>query len=137
MSEAQNAIGAPTLSDRPVSVSSGRGQKLAAAGGFIGALAASSCCILPLLLFSLGIGGAWIGNFTRLAPYQPYFIAATLAFIGTGYWLVYRSSKVACAEGEACARPLPNRLVKIALIAATIIVFAAWAFDYVAPYVLS
>jgi len=114
-----------------------RGQKLAAVGGVIGALAASSCCILPVVLFSLGIGGAWIGNFTQLAPYQPYFIAATLAFIGTGCWLVYRSSKIACAASEACTRRLPNRLVKIALIAATVIVIAAWAFDYVAPYVLS
>jgi mercuric ion transport protein len=114
-----------------------RGQKLAAMGGIIGALAASSCCILPVLFFSLGIGGAWVSTFTQLAPYQPYFIAATLASIGTGYWLVYRSSKVACTAGDACARPIPNRLVKIALIAATVIVIAAWTFDYVAPYVLS
>src|SRR6516162_3586019 len=106
-------------------------------GGVIGALAASSCCILPVVLFSLGIGGAWIGNFTQLAPYQPYFIAATLALIGTGYWLVYRSSKVVCAAGEGCARTLPNRLIKMMLIAATVIVIAAWTFDYVAPYVLS
>ena len=125
------------MGDQTDSTSIDRGQKLAAVGGVIGALAASSCCILPVILFSLGIGGAWIGNFTQLAPYQPYFIAATLAFIGTGYWLSYRSSKAACAAGEACARPLPNRLVKIALIAATVIVIAAWAFDYVAPYLLS
>jgi len=125
------------MGDQTDSTSLDRGQKLAAVGGVIGALAASSCCILPVILFSLGIGGAWIGNFTQLAPYQPYFIAATLAFIGTGYWLSYRSSKAACAAGEACARPLPNRLVKIALIAATVIVIAAWAFDYVAPYLLS
>ena len=32
-----------------------------AAGGLIGALAASSCCILPLVLFALGVSGAWIG----------------------------------------------------------------------------
>ena len=88
-------------------------------------------------LASLGIGGAWIGNFTQLAPYQPYFIAATLAFIGAGYWLVYRSSKVACVTGDACARQLPSRLVKIALIAATVMVIAAVAFDFLAPYVLS
>jgi mercuric ion transport protein len=114
-----------------------KGQKLLAIGGIIGALAASSCCILPVLLFSLGIGGAWIGNFTQLAPYQPYFIAATLAFVGAGYWLVYRSSKAACVGGEACARTLPNRLVKAALVAATVIVLAALAFDFLAPYVLS
>ena len=136
MNDVPKAIGVAPR-DRPASDSLDKGQKLAAVGGVIGALAVSSCCILPVLLFSLGISGAWIGNFTRLAPYQPFFIAATLAFIGTGYWLVYRSSKMACNEGEACARPLPNRFVKIALLAATVIVIAAWAFDYVAPYVLS
>jgi mercuric ion transport protein len=113
-----------------------RGSQLMAAGGIVGALAASSCCILPLLLFSLGVSGAWIGNFTQLAPYQPYFIAATIGFLGYGYWLVYRSSKLACARGEACAHPLPNRLVKAGLIVATILVVAALGFDFVAPLFL-
>jgi mercuric ion transport protein len=113
-----------------------RGQTLMAAGGILGALAASSCCILPLVLFSLGVSGAWIGNFTQLAPYQPYFIGATIGFVGYGYWLVYRSSKVACDGGEACARPLSNRLVKTALIVATILVGAALGFDLLAPLFL-
>src|SRR5438552_18218738 len=99
-----------------------RRQTLVAAGGLLGALAASSCCILPLLLFGLGVSGAWIGNFTQLAPYQPYFIAATIGFLGGGYWLVHRTAKLACAGGEACARPLPSRLVKAGLILATILV---------------
>src|SRR5882757_11179843 len=84
-----------------------RRQNLMAAGGLLGALAASSCCIFPLVLFGLGVTGAWIGNFTRLAPYQPFFIAATLAFLGSAYWLVHRSSTRACTDGEAWARPLP------------------------------
>src|SRR5205809_5967620 len=109
-----------------------RRQTLMAAGGLLGALAASSCCILPLALFGLGVSGAWIGNFTRLAPYQPCFVAVTLAFLGYGYWLVYRSSTRACADGEACARPLPNRIVKTSLILATILVVAALGFDFIA-----
>src|ERR1700741_3460290 len=44
-----------------------RQQELVAAGGMLGALTASSCCILPLVFFSLGVSGAWIGSFTRLA----------------------------------------------------------------------
>src|ERR1700736_6040100 len=68
----------------------GRTQKLVAAGGILGAIAASSCCIAPLVLFSLGIGGAWIGNLTALAPYQPIFIVITLGFLAAGYYLVYR-----------------------------------------------
>ena len=114
-----------------------RRQSLMAAGGLLGALAASSCCILPLALFGLGVSGAWIGNFTRLAPYQPCFIAATLAFLGYGYWLVYRSAPRACADGEACARPLPNRLVKTGLILATILVVAALGLDFIAPLFLN
>jgi mercuric ion transport protein len=113
-----------------------RGQKLVAAGGLLGALAVSSCCILPMVLFSLGISGAWMGNFTRLAPYQPYFIAATQLCLGSGYWLVRRASNRACAAGEACARPLPNRLVKIALVTATLLVIAALGFDLLAPLLL-
>ena len=125
----------PDLADRTRAPLTG--QKLAVAGGIIGALLASTCCILPLALFSIGVSGAWIGNFIRLAPYQPFFIAATLACVGTGYWLVYRSPKLACADGAVCARPLPNKFVKVALIAATAIVLMAWAFDYMAPYLLS
>src|SRR6266851_2373305 len=102
-----------------------RRQTLMAAGGLLGALAASSCCILPVALFSLGNSGAWIGNFTRLAPYQPYFLAATFVFLGTAYWLVHRASKRACVDGAACARPSPNRRVKAVLVVATILVMVA------------
>jgi mercuric ion transport protein len=107
-----------------------------AAGGLLGALVASSCCLLPLVLFGLGVSGAWIGNLTRLAPYQPFFIAGTIACLGYGYWLVYRSSKGACAGGEACARPLSNRLIQLGLIVATVLVLAAIGFDFLAPLLL-
>jgi mercuric ion transport protein len=111
-------------------------QTLLAAGGILGALAASSCCIAPLVLFALGISGAWIANLTQLAPYQPFFFAATAGCLGAGYWLVYRARKAACADGEACARPLPNRIVKVGLIAASILVTGALVFDFLAPLML-
>ncbi len=107
-----------------------------AAGGVIGALAASSCFILPLVLFSLGISGAWIANLTALAPYKPYFAAATLGLLGYGYYLVYVKPKQACADGS-CARPLPNRLVKPGLWIATVLIAAALSFDYLAPLLLN
>ncbi|MGH6943355.1 MAG: mercuric transporter MerT family protein [Geminicoccaceae bacterium] len=105
-------------------------------GGLLGALAASSCCILPLALFGLGIGGAWIGRLTALAPYQPIFMAIALGFLGAGYWLAYRKPKAACADGGACARPMPDRLVRVGLWTATALVTAALTFPYVAPVLL-
>ncbi len=109
---------------------------LLAAGSVLGAIAASSCCIAPLALFSLGVSGAWIGNLTSLAPYQPVFVVITLGFLGAGYWMDYRNSKVACAGGSNCVRPAPRRVVKIALWSATLLVAAAMAFPYAAPALL-
>jgi mercuric ion transport protein len=126
-----------TIKQEHIVGGSERGTTLMAAGGLLGALAASSCCIMPVVLFSLGISGAWIGNFTRLAPYQPYFLAATTVFLGTGYWLVHLASKRACVEGEACAHPLPNRLVKVVLVVATVLVAAVLGFDVLAPLLLN
>ena len=125
---------APTVT---LDASEGRAQKLAAAGGILAAIAASSCCIVPLLLFSLGVSGAWIGNLTRLAPYQPIFVAVTLACLSYGYLLVWRARRTVCAEVATCSRPLPNRIVTVALIAATLLVLAALAFDYLAPLILT
>jgi mercuric ion transport protein len=126
-----------TIKDENLDAASQRGAMLMAAGGLLGALAASSCCILPLVLFGLGVSGAWIGNFTRLAPYQPYFVAATVPLLACGYWLVHRSSRLACADDAACARPLPKRLVKASLIVATILVAAAVGVDLLAPLLLN
>jgi mercuric ion transport protein len=110
-----------------------RTQRLLTLGGVVGALAAASCCVVPLALFAVGVSGAWIANLTRLATYHTYFITGTLACLGGGYWLIYRSSSRVCAEGEACARPLPNRVVKTVLVLSTILVAAALATDLLAP----
>ncbi len=107
---------------------------LLAVGGLLGALGASSCCVLPLVFFGLGVSGAWIGNLTALAPYQPFFVAAALGLLGAGFWRVYRRS--AC-DGPACAKPAPNRWVKAALWGAAVLVGVAVAFPYVAPLLLS
>jgi mercuric ion transport protein len=109
-------------------------QKLAVAGGLLGALAASSCCILPLVLFAIGAGGAWIGSLTALAPYQPVFIIVTLGFLGYGFWTAYH--RPTCSEGGSCSRPISDRLFKIGLWISTIIVAAAIAFPFAAPSVL-
>jgi mercuric ion transport protein len=109
---------------------------LAVVGGLLGAVAASSCCLAPLALFGLGISGAWIGNLTALEPYQPIFLAVAIGLLGVGHYQVYRRPKVACSDAAACARPLPSRLVRLALWTATLLVVAAIAFPYVAPALL-
>ncbi|MFQ5764301.1 MAG: mercuric transporter MerT family protein [Rhodospirillales bacterium] len=128
------AISLPATGDLPDKRS--RRLGLAAVGGLLGALAASSCCIAPLVLFSLGAGGAWIGNLTALAPYQPIFVVFTLGFLGTGFWMVYRRPKAALPEGSYCPRSVSGPWFKIALWSSTVLILAAMAFPYAAPLIL-
>ncbi|MBO0734866.1 MAG: mercury transporter MerT [Methylocapsa sp.] len=107
---------------------------LATFGGMLGAILASSCCIAPLLLFSLGVSGAWIAKLTALAPYQPYFIAVSFACLAYGYLLVYRQRRTACAAGGACARPLPGRIVTMGLVLATLLMATAAGLDLIGPH---
>src|SRR6266481_914800 len=90
-------------------------QNLMATGGLLAALAAASCCVVPFVLFALGISGAWISNLTALEPYQPIFAAFTVGFLTYGFYLVYRKPKVACADGSYCAKPSSGRIAKIGL----------------------
>ena len=112
-------------------------KSLLASGSALGAIAMSSCCILPVTLFSLGATGAWIGNLAALYPYKAYFFVATAGFLAAGFWKVYRRPRaVECAEGSYCASPATDRVVKTALWASTILVAAALAFPYAAPLFL-
>jgi mercuric ion transport protein len=113
-----------------------KGTTLLAAGGILAALGASSCCVLPFALFTLGVSGAWIGNLTALAPYQSLFLALALACLAAGFVVVYRRPKAVCGEGSVCARPVSDRIAKAGLWGGTVLVVVAIAFPYIAPLIL-
>ncbi len=110
------------------------GKRIAATGSVIGAILASSCCIAPLLLVTLGVSGAWIGSLSALEPYTPWFAAVTLVFLGSGFWQVYWKKKPACEEDSYCANPASDRVIKIVLWSATVLVVLVLTIDYWAPY---
>jgi mercuric ion transport protein len=95
-----------------------------AAGAILGALAASTCCALPLLLVSVGISGAWIGTLTRLAPYQPVFVGLAAVCIAGGFWPIYGRDRPVCANQD-CGMPVPRWATKTALWLGTAIVLVA------------
>jgi mercuric ion transport protein len=105
-------------------VTSRSAEPLTAIAGILGAIAASSCCVLPLVFVSLGVSGAWIGNLTALAPYQTYILALTVAVLGHGFYAAYWRPTEACSDGT-CERPLPRRSVKIGLWLGAILVVIA------------
>ncbi len=98
-------------------------------GAIAAALGAASCCVVPFLLFAAGVSGAWIGNLTALEPYQPIFALTSIGLIGFGAWRLRRRAKLACAEGY-CATPRADRVAKIGLWTATVLVVVALVFPY-------
>lgn len=111
--------------------------KWSIAGAVAAAAGASACCVGPLLLSALGIGGAWIGNLSAMERYRPVWMAATLVFIGLAFVLAYRKPKEeVCAPGTTCP-PDAGRRYKVLLWIVTALVLGLLAIPYVIPYALA
>lgn len=82
--------------------------KTALAGGVLASIGASVCCVGPLLLLSLGVGGAWIGNLTALEPYRPVFIVLVLLFLGLALRRLYFMPR-SCDSEQDCAADRANK----------------------------
>ena len=103
---------------------------LTVAGAVASGLLASVCCIGPLLLAALGIGGAEL--LARFESYRPAFTAATFALLGVGFWLAYRKPKVIEGDACGCGYPKANRLGRALLWIAAAVAIIFWA----APYLI-
>ncbi|MEP6194792.1 MAG: mercuric transporter MerT family protein [Nitratireductor sp.] len=62
----------------------------ATGAGVLGALATTSCCVLPLVLVSLGVTGVFIGQLTALYAYKWVTFSVAAAAHGYGFWKAYR-----------------------------------------------
>ena len=110
-------------------------RTLLAGGGVLGAVAMTSCCIMPLVAFSLGATGAWIGSLAALYPYKLYFLVPAVGFLAGGFYKAYGKPAASACGGEgACGlSPRFDRVNKVVLWVASVLVLAALAFPYVAP----
>lgn len=102
-------------------------RSLVAAG--LAAIGASLCCVGPLVLLALGIGGTWISTLTALEPYRPLFIGVTLLFLFLAFRQLYLVP-AACAPGEHCAVPAVRRRQRIAFWVVAVVLLALLAFPW-------
>src|SRR5690348_14701959 len=99
------------------------------AGGILAAFGASACCFGPLLLVSLGLGGAWAARVERLAAFQPYFIGLTVLFMGFAFHRLYVRPR-RCAPGTECELPAVLRRQRIAFWVVAALIAAMLVFPY-------
>lgn len=101
--------------------------------GGLAAILASTCCLGPLVLVTLGFSGAWIGNLTLLEPYRPMFIGTALVAMCFAWRRIYRPAQ-ACEAGEVCAIPQVRSTYRLIFWVVTALVLVALGFPYVLPF---
>lgn len=103
--------------------------------GFGAALGASACCVAPLVLVALGVGGAWASSLRALEPLYPLFLAGALGAFGFAFWRLYVAPR-RCAPEEACAAAPVLRRQRIAFWIALVAAKAILLFPFYAPHLL-
>lgn len=100
--------------------------------GAVGGLLASACCAGPLILVSLGLGGAWLSNLTALEPYRWIFVGVAAAALVFAWRRIFRRAED-CREGDICAAPPVRRGYRFTFWAVAALVMLATLFPYIAP----
>lgn len=101
-------------------------------GGVLAAVGASFCCVVPLVFVSLGLGGAWLASLQWFEPYRPYFIAATLVFLGLGFYALYLKP-ARCEPDHSCANPRVRRRQRTIFWSVTVLLIVLIAIPWFAP----
>ena len=81
---------------------------------------------------ALGIGGAWIAHLTALEPLRPWFIAATLLFLGLAFRRLYLQPQV-CEPGTACAEPIVLQRQRLTFWVVALALLALLSVPWLAP----
>lgn len=109
-----------------------KGAALLAAGGLVAAFGAASCCALPVLLGSLGLGSAWLFGLALLAaPHRAALLAAGVVCLAGGTLLLWRRRTAAayCAPGPSCrSRTAVRRLTAGALALGAVLLIFGYAY---------
>ena len=100
--------------------------------GTLAAIGASICCVGPLWLLLMGIGGAWVANLTALEPIRPFFIGATLLFVALAFRRLYLVPQV-CQPGTPCADPRTVRRQRLVFWIVAVALGSLLAVPWMAP----
>ena len=108
-------------------------SKRSMAVGALAAIGASVCCVGPLLLLTLGIGGAWVSNLVAFEPYRPILIGLAVLFFGLAFRRLYLVKQI-CSPGDVCAVPGALRRQRTVFWIITVLMAGLLAFPLVAPF---
>jgi mercuric ion transport protein len=98
--------------------------------GAASALGASTCCVLPLVAVSVGLGGAWIAHLRELERFFPIFVGIAIAAFAYAFYRLYLRP-APCAPDTVCVTPPSRRSQRIAFWATLVSAKALILFPFV------
>ncbi len=105
-------------------------------GAILAAVGASVCCVGPLLLLSLGIGGAWMSTLTSMSSIRPFFIILTIIFIALGFRKLYLIPS-RCEKGETCAISDALHKQRMLFWSGLVLILLLLTFPWYAPFFMT
>lgn len=105
------------------------------AAGAASALGASTCCVLPFVLVSMGLGGAWVTQLRALEQFQWAFIGLALLAFGYAFHRLYL--RPAPCGPEAACTPATRRHQRVAFWVTLITAKALLLAPFYVPYLVA
>lgn len=102
----------------------------------IGAIAASSCCVVPLILAAFGAGAGVFGMLEALTAWRVPLLVVSGTGVAVGWFAWWRKRNASCEVESTCATPSSSRISLGLLLLASLIVATAIGWDYVEPALL-
>jgi mercuric ion transport protein len=121
------------MADIPASGSSravGTGSVLLTLSGLAAAFSVASCCGLPFLLATAGLGTAWLTGIALLAaPHRPILLIVGAVCLAGGAVLFWRQQRMgAFTPGAFCSRPAVKRLTLTGLLFGLALLYLGYAY---------
>lgn len=102
----------------------------------LGAVIASSCCVIPLGLAALGAGAGVLGGLNEMAAWRVPLLSVSALAVAGGWGAWWMKRRDACATGPHCATPSRTQSTTSLLLLASVIVMAAASWAYIDPVLL-
>lgn len=62
--------------------------------GSISALGVASCCVLPMTMMLLGLGGSWVAVFAKISAASYYVLAASTVLVAVAWFVAVRRGSI-------------------------------------------
>lgn len=117
----------PGATNRPIRDT---GATLLTLSGLAAAFGVASCCGLPFLLATAGVGSAWLTGIAMFAaPHRPLLLTvAAICLVAGGVLLWRRRPTVACATGAVCSKPAIRGMTVIGLVAGLVLLVIGYLY---------